>query len=330
MGASRVQRCRPGRFGSVLIALAGAAGPLALGACSSGGAAGGPRGLEGRTVHPPAPAAQPAGTLPAPILSSEGAAELLEMRASTGESIDVELAVNPLDRSLTISWSWTPETPEAHAWPVVQALATTSVPLSFRPTGARYLGEGKLAVAGRDRAKRESIIEVWTLGVPALLVVGGEHQIQPGEVISRRLAIAGEQGDAVGTLRVLWRNRALGGENIFAFSSEQKDLFQIDLATGEVKLAATDGEPAGMLPSSELLKRSWPFHGGPYWHEVHGDMYALTIEGDVIMEGDPTLHTLYFLDGDSDGTLDSFLPVTGVNEAALRLDDANLWLDVWD
>lgn len=272
--------------------------------------------IDGVPLHSPPPLES--------FVRLDDAADLFHMTAAgdDGEVI-AELRYDTLEKRVSLNWSWGSTGGE---FDEPLAREVTSISLSYWPTAARYLGGGKIAVAGKSSVNGLPIIEVWTLTQPSVVSVGSPpaYFLRAGRLTDRRLAFVSPPSSGLGLVRALWRNRGLDGERVFALSFENRDIYSIDLASGTASLAMADDQPVGPAPAEPMLQPFWNSYSGPYRHATHGDLYGLTNEGDVVSSGSE-VHTLYLVDANKDGVLDSSLEVSADQEEALGLHDASLW-----
>jgi hypothetical protein len=245
---------------------------------------------------------------------------------NAAEDIRVYMTYNALDRKVSMKYSF-------HEGLRSNRKSVTEVvqyPTSYYPTCAIYLGNNKVAVAGKDVLSGKTLIEVWVLNAPNLIRVpgaGGNPEVwflRPSRVTDIATSFSPDPASNFGVVRAMWRNRALGGEHILALSYAKRDMFAIDLSVGTAVAVIEDTAPVGALPAEPALATDWASYRGPYRHTERGDLYTLTNLGDVAAEG-PTVHSLYMWDANLDGIPDSTELMSADTEEVQGLDDQTKW-----
>ena len=240
--------------------------------------------------------------------------------------VDVYLHHDVREKSIVLEWVWGESDPD---FPEPLIHQETTHHTSYWPTSARYLGNNKVAVAGKSAVNGRLVIEVWTLANPNVIVIDGattQYFLRAGVISEKRTAFVDPETGGIGLVNAMWRNRGRGDENVLVQSLDSRVVFSIDLATGGAARAVAPASPVGLTQAEPLLQPFWPAYAGPYRHASLGDLYAFTTEDDVKATG-PEIHTLYLVDSNKDGVIDSSLAVTWADEEGLGLQDASLWED---
>jgi hypothetical protein len=281
---------------------------------------------------------QPLRTEPPPVCTSR-LADFHVFQMQTDEAapvnVRVELTYDSWGRKVSMMFSYY----EGVAPDYNTAMERVVFPTSYYPTSAIYIGDDKVAISGKDAVSGLTIVEVWSLSQPSLYRFpsqgGGPDLLflRGGRVDKVDTGFAPAAASGFGLIKAMWRNRRLGGQNIFALTCEGRDLYSLDLAVGVAVLVISSDAVVGPVAALPALEDDWLGYSGPYKHDTIGDVYKLNRRGHNWDEGEDAIsdevHSLFLLDSDYNGSIDSFLEVSPSVETALGLGDIALWELGW-
>ncbi len=247
------------------------------------------------------------------------------------QHLDVKVNYDTLGKKISLSFYYL-EDPDVITSGF--AIAYEDYPTDFFPTSVSYLAGNKIAIAGKSDKSGLAEVQVWSLSNPEIIkkyVDAGlppELYIKPSSINKKEDGFLPSDGSNFGLIRAIWRNRGLGGNNIFALSAGSRDLYAINLDNGVAQIVIGSSMIVGALPAEPDLILNWPSYKGPRRHAVHGDVYMLTTQGDLFAHAGTEEHSLYIFDTNMDGTPDITMPMSADLEHSMGLKDASSW--IWD
>lgn len=234
------------------------------------------------------------------------------------------------EKSVTILWSWT------HAGTSTEHLSTQVETVSFWPTAAVGLGQGRIAVAGRGALN--TIIEIWTLGSvvipqPVYPIGGGPPQF--GElnvpVVRRSLVYEGATAGKETVAVLLWNPVTAAGflESMLVQFDDSKKFYALDVTTTMEPTFTLVAEPSNsgggpsVIVAPVLDARFDDLHVTAN-HGTHGIAHKL---GSPV--GDPSQFVV-LIDTDRNGTLDLVRTLTAQQWDSESWGDATAYISFYE
>ncbi len=250
----------------------------------------------------------------------------LSSNLNPAHDVRVRAYVNTLERTISLSFLYLEGSPIFGN----RVSHKTTIATTMWPTSLAYLGNKKVAVAGKNNVTGLAEIQVWTLDQPTVIKIDGQNgapdalYLRPSTIQKMVTVFSPLATSGFGQIRAMWSNHALGEDHVMVAGFESKDLFNVNLSTGTANLVASDTISVGGLSAIPDLATGWESYFGPHRHSVHGDLYALSNVADDMPVGD-TIHSLYLWDHDMDGIIDEASLMSHNTAIGLGLESG--WID---
>jgi hypothetical protein len=264
------------------------------------------------------------------VHAKSGAWETVLTQASTERSRTggaVQLPI--MKRSVRIKWSavlYEPGTPTGSISVLYSGSETVEIPTTYYPTAGLALDGHRLLVAGYTELG-QLVVEQWTFGdvrIEASVHASGAVS-NSTQAPSRTSVKEVYAGSAQGSDAVKWLWRTASDSQVLMFDEVDRELFQLDLASGTLTRLVSRGTEEGVLGSIPELDAVWTRRKGPYEHADLGYVYWLEAgRGAVDSQTDgfgPEVGNVLFHDANADGILDGAFAVTSALIALHGLDD---------
>ncbi len=122
----------------------------------------------------------------------------------------------------------------------------------------------------------------------------------------------------------MWRNKALGENNILVMNYGASNLYSVDLVTKNATLIVSPNQSVGNQTIIPELGLEWAGYHGPFGHADLGDLYLLYSDAGVPEDINET-YVLYMRDGDQDGVPEEFVLRSRALEESDGLNDFSKW-----
>jgi hypothetical protein len=220
-----------------------------------------------------------------------------------------------VEKQVSFRWTLVPPDPITTAWIESDGVASELRRIATRywPTQVFAVGSDVWYVAGKD-ARDDTVLERWSFTPPEVVypVGGGVPTITPGD--RNAVAVVKTWNDADrDMIQRVWAKHNDTSEALVQFWGS-RNVHWIDLLDGSDMIAVASSGPAS-VPVEPTLADWMPFTFGPKQHVTAGVVYFLT-QGSVKEGFSPhtgSIPFLLMLDGDSNGSIDSTLPLSAAD-----------------
>ncbi|MEL6367843.1 MAG: hypothetical protein AAFQ53_03245 [Bacteroidota bacterium] len=188
------------------------------------------------------------------------------------------------------------------------------IPVGFRPLVVRDLGQGRLAVAGYSETSGNTVVQLWLMNKPRILLAypTGKAFIDPQGV--KRIATI-EDTDADNKRDILWISQFRGSDSYLA-QYQSGHIWEYSLTGSAPRLVVSpDGEVGTIgLPYSRYHE--------PRYSRIHADHGAFIL----VIAIDAQSPDLLLQDANRDGSFDAGRTLTTAERNQMGLDDQTKWV----
>jgi hypothetical protein len=260
---------------------------------------------------PPRPITNPGQRPPSPR-----GGEYFYVDSTSGDRVGVGARCRTYSKKVEVEWTLPAADPSDPPQMAFQDLA-----VRYWPSNLLYLGDSKLAVAGKNVLDGSTVLEIWKFEAPK----GGATSLTAG---SRSTVAEVFSTTAYGPVVGMWEHAGASTSILVQFDGSF-EIAAVDTTTGSINLVLSPTITIGGLPAEPMLTAGWHRAYGPRDHSSLGYIYGFTNETDVLFDNDDdvTVSKLIMVDSDRDGSIDYTSVLTPLGEVSAGLTDPNAYVD---